>query len=157
VSIQDQGRRGFFKRFAGEAIAWLEELSGIRHYKLADLWDVSEESLSTLEPLISPGVDILLESGKVFCRTPANASLEFLFDADEENLFVFNRFNGSNSVGRIASELSISMKWSPEQSYAHVRGLFLKLIRLRVCIPKNTINAVSALAPGCHREDVEAL
>ena len=59
--------------------------------------------------------------------------------AYEANLAVFNRFNGVNTVGQVASELSAAMGWSQERSFEHVKRLFFRLVRLRVSVPANPV------------------
>ena len=132
-------RRRFFRLFVRETLVCLEEVAGIRHFKITDLWELSRSELSQMIPQICPGIEILPDGNKVSGRKPGNKEVLPLFDAADAELFVFNRFNGVNTIGQIAEELSADMGFEPEESYARVRTLFLHLARLRVCLPSNPL------------------
>lgn len=133
-------RRLFFRNFARETMAWFEELGGKPNVKLADLPDLPPEALAALIPRILPGVQIIPEKEQVSARLPGASETVVLFPCDEANLAIFNRFNGENSIGKVVAELSVAMKWPQERSLAHVKHLFFRLVRLRVCAPANTVS-----------------
>jgi hypothetical protein len=136
---RNDGRRLFFEQFAGEVIAWIEELGGTPHFKLADLGELPQSSLASLIPQVCADAEIIADSEKAYARNPGSSSPDWMFDFDERNTFIFNRFNGRNSIGRVAEELSAAMSLDLEESYDHVRELFLRLVRLRVCMPRNAV------------------
>jgi hypothetical protein len=134
----EQGnRRRFFRQFARESLVWLDELKGKPQCKTMELWELSSSELSQLIPQVCSGVEILPDDNRVCGRIPENEAVLPLFDSTDAELFVFNRFNGVNSIGQIAGEMSATMGFDPEESYARVRTLFLHLVRLRVCMPSN--------------------
>jgi len=135
---QINGRRQLFRHLARETVVWFEELGGRRHIKFDDLPKLPPEAIAALIPQICPGVRIVPEQGRVSARLPGAGEAVALFPSDEANLAVFNRFNGKNTVGQVANELSAAMAWPQERSLEHVERLFFRLVRLRVCVPANT-------------------
>ena len=130
-------RRRFFKQFIGETVALIDEMQGKPQCKLVDLWEFSNQELAVIVPQVCPGVEIVPADGMICARLPENEGLLTLFASSEENVSIFNGFNGVNSIGRIAGELSVRTGFDMEESYARVRGLFLKTVSLQVCIPGN--------------------
>ncbi len=130
-------RRRFYKQFIGETVALIEEMQGKPQCKLTDLWELSNQELAVIIPQVCPGVEIVPADGMICARLPENEGLLALFASCEENVSIFNGFNGVNSIGRIAGELSVRTGFDMEESYARVRRLFLQTVSLRVCIPGN--------------------
>ena len=150
-------RRRFFRLLARETLVCLEELKGVRHFRIQDLWGLSRSELSQMIPQICSGVEILPEGGKVNGRIPGNEAVLPLFDAADAELLVFNRFNGVNTIGQVAEELSADMGFEPEESYARVRALFLHLARLRVCLPSNPLPERTDSASESHVSEVASV
>jgi len=135
-----ENRRLFFRYMARETVVFVEELCGKPHVTFAELFKLPPEAVSALIPRVCPGVQIVPTEGQVLARLPQASEAVALFGSDEANLAVFNRFNGENTVGQVAMELSAVMAWPQERSFEHVKGLFFRLVRLRVCAPANTIS-----------------
>jgi len=131
------GRRHFFRLFAGETVALIDELQGTPQCRLVDLWELPNAELAALVPQICPGVDIVPQDGRTCARIPGNGDLLALFISDEESEFIFNRFDGLHTIGQIACELGTALAVSEEESLARVRTLFLRLVRMKACIPSN--------------------
>ena len=129
------GRRLFFRYAARETAVWFEELRGRRHVKFDDLAKLPPEEIAALVPQICPGVRIVPGDGQVSARLPGASEAVVLFLSDEANLAVFNGFNGRNSIKKVAGELSAAMAWPREIAMEHVKHLFFRLLRLRVCVP----------------------
>ena len=130
-------RRLFFRYIAKEAVVWFDELRGRRNVKFGDLLKLPPETIAALVPQIRPGVQIVPEKGRVSARLPGASEALVLFPSDEANLAVFNGFNGENTIGKVAEDLSATMNWPQERSLEYVRGLFFRLLSLRVCVPTN--------------------
>jgi len=130
-------RRLYFRYLARDTLVWFEELLGRPNVALSDLPKLPDATLATLLPIISPGVEILPEERQVCARPPRGAEIVPLFSKSDATLFVFNRFNGQQTLGAIASELSVAMDWPPERSFAYVKGFFFRLVARRVCVPCN--------------------
>ena len=131
-------RRLFFRYLARETVVWFEELLGKPNMQLSDLPKLPPEAIAALIPRVCPGVWIIPGEGRVSARLPGASENVLLFPDEETNLFVFNRFNGENTIGQVAGELSAALAWPRERSDAHVKNLFFHLVRLKVCLPANT-------------------
>jgi hypothetical protein len=134
-------RRLFFRYLARETVAWFEEFGGKPNVNLADLPKLPPEALAALIPRMLPGIEIIPGKDQVSARLPGAAEPVVLFPANDANLAVFNRFNGVNTIGSVAAELSAALSWPPEQSLGNVKRLFFRLVSLRVCVPANTVPA----------------
>ncbi|MBI2877934.1 MAG: hypothetical protein HYY20_13745 [Candidatus Tectomicrobia bacterium] len=132
-------RRSFFKFLAGEVTAFFEELCGRPQLRLADLGQLPDETLAQIMPKVPPGVEILVTEGHIRARCPGKEEPIILFDRNPANTFVFNRFNGLTPLGGIGAELAATLSWDGEHGFAHARSLFLRLVRLGVCVPGNPI------------------
>ena len=131
-------RRLFFRYFARETVVWFEDLLGKPNLQLSDLPNLPPEAIAALIPRVCPGVAIIPEEGQVSARLPGATENVLLFPNVEANLFVFNRFNGENTIGQVAGELSAALAWPRERSIAQVKNLFFRLVRLKICLPANT-------------------
>jgi hypothetical protein len=131
-------RRHFFRDMARETLVWCEEMCGMRHMKLSDIPNLPPQAFEALMPRVRPEVVIAPEDGQVRARVPGVKEAVLLFAAaDASTLAMFNAFNGHQTVAQIARKLEGEMGWTPEQSMANVRALFLRLLELRVCVPGN--------------------
>jgi hypothetical protein len=135
---QPDQRRLFFRYLARETVVWFEELLGKPNMQLSDLPKLPPEAIAALIPRVCPGVEIIPEEGQVSARLPGASESVVLFPNEEANLLVFNRFNGENTLGQVAGELGAALAWPRERSFAHVKELFFRLVRLKVCLPANT-------------------
>lgn len=143
----DRGlRRHFFRAAARETLVWLEEAVGHRHVRISDLSALPESALLDLIPQVQPGVRIVAGEREVRALLPDAKEAISLFAPDETTLFVFNQFNSETDLRRIAAGLGAARQWPSEQATAYVRGFFLRLLRLGVCVPRNYDDAVRALA-----------
>jgi hypothetical protein len=133
-------RRFFFRQLARETVVWFEELGGRPGVKLTDLPSLPPEAIAALVPQICPGVQIVPEELQVSARLPGAGEMVALFPSTEANLLVFNGFNGMNTIDKVACDLSAATQWSRERSLEHVKEMFFRLVRLRVCAPANTVN-----------------
>jgi len=68
--------------------------------------------------------------------------VDCLGDAPADRFF-FNRGTGLNSLREIGADLDAFMDWEEGEGFAHARGLFLRLARLRVCVPANRVGGAS--------------
>jgi len=93
--------------------------------------------LAALVPEVFPDCKITLRDGFV-CGTPAQYLQPVrLFPAGFPALTVFNLFNGMDSIAGVSRQAAQQTGWTPEHSFAYVRGLFLYLVQARVCQPKS--------------------
>ena len=139
MSSETAGRRGFFRLFAREGVAALDELRGRPQLRLADLPQLPDATLAQLAPAILEGVTVIPGDQQVSARPPASEKAIVLFPRDPVPVFIFNRFDGRTTLGEISQELSADRQWTEGQSFAAVKALFLRLVRLRVCVPGNCV------------------
>ena len=62
-----------------------------------------------------------------------------LFRRGGAEQFLFNRFNGRNSLESIARELAEAGGEDPGAAFAAARVFFLRLVGLRVSVPTNPL------------------
>jgi len=132
-------RRLCFRYFARDTMAWVEEVFGKPQVQLTDLPTLPAEVLGELIPQVCPGVRILPQETRVCGRLEGANETLTLFSRNNANLFVFNRFNGQQTLGAIARELGAEMNWPCDRAFVYVRGLFFRLVGLRVCVPANDL------------------
>jgi len=135
--VRESSRRSLLRFFAG---------SGKVYVRLGELPRLGEKELRATVPVIRPDARILLVGRTVSASLPGRKRALPLFAATPENLFVFNRLNGMNSLGTISAELGTHTGWTQPRCFAHVRSLFLHLVERRVSIHANT---VARRARGC--------
>ena len=133
------GRRGFFKSLVSETVALVDELHGKPQYRLADLWKLPDEVLAQIMPMVLPDVEIIVTEQRVRARRRGQDEVTFLFDCETAKMFVFNRFNGMTTIGHIGSELAAEMSWDEQEGFTYAKDLFLRLVRMNVCVPSNPI------------------
>lgn len=130
------------KRFFSSLLDYLHvsdlETSGVPAYSLSGLGVLPDEALAPMVPEVLPGCKISLKDGFVWGKTKERHQPMRLFPSDSPALSVFNSFNRKNTLGDASRLLAAEMKWNPGDSFAYVRGVFLWLVLLRVCQPKNT-------------------
>jgi len=78
-----------------------------------------------------------VDQGHIWARSRRTQAALKLFPMDEENLAVFNRFDGRHSLGEVSQQLVQEMGWDEAQSFAYARELFLSLVGRWVCVPKD--------------------
>lgn len=133
------GRRGFFRRLAGEGAALVDELQGRPQIRIDDLPKLPDAELAKQAPVIRDGITILPEEEQVGARLPGSEKTVILFPREPASLFIFNRLDGRTTLGQISRGLSAETGCTEEQSFAAVKALFFKLVRLRVCVSSNFI------------------
>lgn len=137
---ESTARRGFFRHMARETLVWCEEMCGVRHVRLSHVAGFPPPVFAALIPRICPDVRITTDGERVCARVPGVADSLALFPiADNASLTIFNSFNGQTTIGQIADGIAGRMAWSPDESMARVRALFLRLLDLRVCVPCNNV------------------
>jgi hypothetical protein len=108
-----------------------------KRMKISELGVMQEEELSKLIPRIIPGTKISFQDQCVWGITSDSSQKIKLFMADPFSVPVFNRINGHKSIGRITVEAATLGNLEPSCAFRFVRGLFLTLVSLKVCLPIN--------------------
>ncbi len=128
-------RRGFLSAVVTELKVFNKKADGVLTLKTADLGLLSEEDFNQLKPMVVPGCKIKLKDQMVWATPPAAMEPLVLFPVDAPALTAFNHFNGSNTIAQIRALLIEKTGWVEEKAQAYCRGLFLKLVSMRVCVP----------------------
>lgn len=132
-------RRGFFKSMMGEVVSAVEEYRGTPQFRLSDLWELPDEMVARIKPVTVARVDIVIDGGHVWGIMVDQKKRVSLFEAKEENLFVFERMNKDLTIGEIGKNLSNAMHWDEAEAFLFVKRLFLSLVESRVCVPGNKV------------------
>jgi hypothetical protein len=123
---------------AGESAAMADELRGKRQLRLGDLPSLTDEVVAQIVPAIVPEAMVEIRDEHVFVRLTTGGVVS-LFSCTDEDTLAFNRFDGMTTIAQASEELAESMSWSREQAFTRVRGLFLRLAGLGVCVPTNAV------------------
>ena len=128
-------RRGLLSAMISEVKAYNKKVDGAPTLKMSDLGLLPEDEFGMLKPMVVPGCKIKLEDKKVWATPPAAREPLLLFPVEAPALTAFNHFNGQTTIGQICQALSEKTDWPEQKSRAYTRGLFLKLVSMRVCVP----------------------
>jgi hypothetical protein len=129
-------RRQFFESFLLEYQVSAGRSQGGAAYKLSKLGSLPDDQLARVTAAVRSECLISVAEGFVCAQPNPGGPLLRLFPSDSPALQVFNGFNGFNSLAGVADALAREMNWDVAHSFRYVRGLFLYLVTLRVCIPK---------------------
>lgn len=130
-------RRQFFQSLKVEVELFARRSEGFSAMRISALGCLSDEELYDLIPKILPNARITLKDHQVWGCPPGEQKLRFLFDQEERAVLAFNLINGRNTLYRIAQELSDQSSLPFDRAFAFTRGLFLTLVKNRVCLPVN--------------------
>jgi hypothetical protein len=132
-------RRGFFRSIVGRVASIVDEARGIPQYSLKDLGSFTDELIAQIKPMILPNVKIIITNDQVNAQREGSEETCFIFQCKCDNTFVFNQFNGQNTIGQISAEFAKVMSWKEEDAFSYTKDFFLKLVRLKICIPGNPV------------------
>lgn len=120
--------------------AYKESLrSGQPAFRIDLLSQLSEEDLDRICPEVSPKCRIDLRDHIVIAETGASVEPMELFPVDSPFLFIFNQFNGEQTITEIAGKTAAVQEMSEAEALKLVLGVFLRLCEVRVCEPANRI------------------
>lgn len=132
-------RREALRQLLARALLTTEELAGRPQLRLRDLEDLPDETLRQVVPRLAPGVEIVVDGGAVKARRRSGEPPLLLFDRRSEELLAFNRIDGRRSLGEAAAELARELSWDDQAAWGRVRKLFLHLVHLGVCFPRDPL------------------
>lgn len=104
-------------------------------FKLSALGSLADELLGLMTPAPMPGCRVTEEKGLVWAHLSGQEQPVELFPAGSPARSVFDRFDGRTRLEVVAHDLAAEQDWEAEKGFAYVRGLFLHLITLGVCVP----------------------
>ncbi len=132
-------RRRFFRRALGEAAVFFDELSGRPQLKLTDLPGLADDKLQEIVPVLLPGVRLEVVGDGLVAHGPEGGEPRHLSDLAPSNILVVNHL-GHSSLRETAEELTRRLAWPYDQSFAHVRSLFLRLVELGLAVPRDPLS-----------------
>ena len=132
-------RRNFFKALLEEMIVTVKTARGGWSFRLSELGTLPDDQLAEIIPAMNPAYEIYVEDDHLWTRHKQNGKKFQEFMLTEANRQTFNLFNGRNTLGEIARQLSQIFGWEETTAFAHARGLFLSLADHLVCQPANFI------------------
>ncbi len=128
-------RRGMLAAAADAAEEKRRSSQGLPSFKIEDLSSFDDETLAGIIPAVNRKASISLNKGVVYAATSASVDPIPLFPLDSPALFIFNQFNGLQTVEEINRNVSGYTGWDEERTRETVRSVFLKLCEVRVCEP----------------------
>jgi hypothetical protein len=130
-------RRDLLRALVREAQVAAGTIRGKHGFTLVSLSTLPDDQLACLVPAVSPAYTIDLGDDCVWARPTGGGQPIRLFSLDIENTAAFNLFNGQNTLGDAGRLLAAQLGWDQPRAFAHVRALFLDLVRHMVCLPSN--------------------
>lgn len=131
-------RRHFFRTSLDELLAVVDECQGTRSFTLSSLDTLGDVELGRLVPAIMDASGVV-GNGELFVFRPANATPEVLFAAGSKEEDVWARMDGRASLQEIAAAHSLEFADTLPIAFARTKRLFLRLIRLQICRPRNPL------------------
>ena len=132
-------RRDLLRALAREAQVAAGTIRGKHGFTLVSLPTLPDDQLARLIPAVSPAYTIELDAGSVWARPTGGGQPVRLFSREIEHTAPFNLFNGQNTLGDAGRLLAAQLGWEQPRAFAHVRALFLDLVRHMVCLPSNFV------------------
>ncbi len=128
-------RRGMLSAAADAAEEKLRSSHGLPSFRIEDLTAYDDEMLAGIIPAVNRKASISLNRGVVYASTSASVDPIPLFAVDSPALFIFNQFNGRQTIEDINRNVAEHTGWDEERTREVVRSVFLKLCEVRVCEP----------------------
>ena len=128
-------RRGMLNAAADAAEEKHRSGKGLPSYAIEDLAAYDEKSLASICPIVNRKARILLEKGMVLAETSASVDPLPLFGISSPALYIFNQFNGMQTIAEINDNVAEYTGWDSEKAARIVRAVFIKLCEVRVCEP----------------------
>lgn len=130
-------RRGMFSALSEGLEARKRAQDGLPAYQIESLPRLEAGQLGAIRPHIVSGCTISLKDGFVWASSAAVTEPLALFTLDSPALFIFNQFNGEQTIAQICRKLVTEKSWAEEDAMACVRGMFFALCEKRICAPEN--------------------
>jgi hypothetical protein len=132
------GRRRIFHALLGELRTAMEELQGIRHFRLEQLADLSDRSLAEVIPTWRRSGRVrVLENRLVNCERDGSVA-GILLELSETQRRLLALFDGSRSLARIADEWAAQSGLSPPDAFVQVKHFWLPFAELGILVPQRS-------------------
>ncbi len=135
-------RRNFFGALINEIVITAKTARGGQSFRLSNLGSLPDDQLAKITPIMNPAYEIYVEEEYLWTRNKQTGKTYQEFLLNEENRRTFNLFNGRNTLGEIARQLSRDLAWEEDFAFAQARGIFLSLADHTVCLPTNSLEDV---------------
>lgn len=129
------GRRQALLTVATELEAREGHRGGKPAFKLSALGHLADELLALVSPVPMPGCEIAEKDGFVWACFEESHEPLLLFSSASPARSVVHRFDGRSMLEVIARHVAAEMNWDEARGFAYVRGVFLHLTELGVCVP----------------------
>lgn len=104
-------------------------------FRLSALGKLADEMLALVSPVPVPGCEIAEKDGLVWAYLEESHEPLMLFPSASPARSVVRRFDGRTMLEVIARHFAAEMDWDQARGFAYVRGVFLHLTELGVCLP----------------------
>ena len=128
-------RRGMMAAAADAAEEKLRSSRGAPSFTIEDIAGYTEEQMDRIRPAVNSRAKITLKKDVVYAETSAAVDPIPLFDIHSPALFIFNQFNGLQTMPEVSAKVAEHTGWDEKRSRQTVRAVFLKLCEVRVCEP----------------------
>ena len=128
-------RRGIMAAAADAAEEKLRSSQGVPSYQIEDLAFWPNEQMDQILPAVNRRAIISLKEDVVYAETSATVDPIPLFEISSPALFIFNQFNGQQTMAEVYEKVRNHTGWDTEKTAKTVRGIFFRLCEVRVCEP----------------------
>ena len=113
-----------------------ERSRGKATYRLSELGSLTDEQLAPIAPMTVPGCTFVEHQRFLWADRPASGRRVRLFPLECPARLAFDRFDGQTLIDTIADDLATETDGDKRRAFAYVRGLFLHLVTLGICVPR---------------------
>ena len=128
-------RRGVFRHVLTELQVANGRGAGGHAFRLADLGTVADSELSGIRPTLKDGCAVEHDGGMLLWCFASTGYRQRLCRADALTTAAVRAFDGTASLGTIAEQLSGQTGHDTDFTFAYLRGFFLHLVTVGVCLP----------------------
>lgn len=132
-------RRDFFKKFLFNMNIFKDEIKGVKHFKLTDLWGLEEQQFKSLTFKLKDNIVINESSNEIMAVCPSGKNIIICKkNTIEED--VFKLFQEELCVEEILEYISFEKKKGFDTDFLYVRDYLLSLVKQNICIPSNDLD-----------------
>ena len=113
-----------------------ERSRGKATYRLSELGSLTDEQVAPIAPMMVPGLALLEHQRFLWADHPSPKRRVRLFPLESPARLAFDRFDGQTLIDTIAGDLAVATGGDKPHAFAYVRGLFLHLVTLGICVPR---------------------
>ncbi len=141
-TYDNEGRRRFFRSFAGKTFEFLQEISGHRNIPLNRLNTLPAETAEGIIPVLFKNEGWGFKDNMLMKYSDKDQEYKSFREFDEKELFVIEHFNKRKTLKSIAGLYSEKYKQDFQTCFKRVSGLFFELAKLRVYHPLKVYDSI---------------